>query len=93
MEKIIVTSPKDIETIVESVLIKYLPNLSESNQTRFNLEQAAEYTGLPVPSFRLHQHRIGGVKIGKRWSFSKAELDTFLESNRRKTLQEIKEAV
>lgn len=91
MEQIIVSSKQEIEKIVESVIVKYLPN--NTVNTRFNLEQAAEYTGLPVPTFRLHQHRIGGVKIGKRWSFSKAELDTFLESNRRKTLQEIKEAV
>lgn len=92
MEQIIVTTKQDIEKIVESVVVKYLPNFTDS-KTRFNLEQAAEYTGLAVPTFRLHQNKIGGVKIGKRWSFSKSELDSFLESNRRKTLQEIKEAV
>ena len=60
---------------------------------RFNIEDAASYVGLPVPSFRIHQHKIGGIKIGKRWMFTKAELDRFLEANRRKTQQEIREAI
>ncbi len=53
---------------------------------KFSLPEAAEYVGLPVPSFRIHQHKIGGVKIGKKWKFAKDELDRFIEANRRSAI-------
>ena len=63
------------------------------NRNRFYLSEAAQYAGLPVPTFRIHQHKIGGTKIGKRWIFSKKELDNFMAQNRRKTLAEIREEI
>lgn len=65
----------------------------DPKHTRLYLEEAAEYCRMPVPTFRIHRARIGGAKIGKRWTFSLNELDRFIESNRRKTLREIRASV
>jgi len=85
----------ELEVLIESSVRRALNNsvTEPGNKNRFYLSEAANYTGLPVPTFRLHQKNIGGTKIGKRWIFSKNELDKFIELNRRKTLAEIREAI
>jgi hypothetical protein len=34
------------------------------------------------PTIRLHRSKIGGTKIGKRWTFTQEELDRFLEKHK-----------
>jgi excisionase family DNA binding protein len=94
MSKIIVTSEDDFKAIVKNILFEFLPQFTETmnhEKEKFLLEEAADYLKMPVPSFRLHQHKIGGIKIGKRWMFTRSDLDRFMEKNRHKTLDEIRE--
>ena len=98
MEQVLFSLPLErLEPIfknwVKSAMQEIDSEPAPGNKNRFYLSEAAKYTGLPVPTFRLHQNRIGGTKIGKRWIFSKNELDKFIEQNRRKTLAEIREAI
>lgn len=68
------------------------PDLDSPNK-KYYLEEAARYLGLAAPTFRVHQNKIGGVKIGRRWIFTKAELDRYKEKHRRKTAEEIRESI
>ena len=93
--EVVVISIEDLREIIRNEF----KDLTPANpaiihpSTKYNVEEAAAYLNMPVPSFRSHQHRIGGSKIGKRWVFTKLQLDNFIELNRRKTPQEIREAV
>lgn len=78
---------------ISKALDQKLGNVSLQNGEKLTLVEAAAYVCLPVPSFRVHQHKIGGVKIGRNWMFTKSELDRFIESNRRKTTKEIRESL
>lgn len=92
MEVAILTKD-EIRSIIRQEFIDLMPKNPEVQQKRFTLAEAAEYLQLPIPSFRLHQSRIGGVKIGRNWFFTKAELDRYVERNRRVTMAEIRESM
>jgi hypothetical protein len=49
---------------------------------RYFLNEASSYLRLAIPTIRLHCSKIGGAKIGKRWTFTQEELDRFLEKHR-----------
>ena len=51
----------------------------QKKNKRFFLEEASTYLRMAVPTLRLHRSKIGGTKIGKRWTFTQEELDRFLE--------------
>ena len=54
---------------------------------RYFLEEAADYLHMAVPTLRLHRSKVGGTKIGKRWTFTQDELDRFLERHRSKSIE------
>lgn len=53
---------------------------------RYFLEEAADYLHMAVPTLRLHRSKVGGTKIGKRWTFTQEELDRFIERHRSKSI-------
>lgn len=53
---------------------------------RYFLEEAADYLHMAVPTLRLHRSKVGGIKIGKRWTFTQEELDRFIERHRSKSI-------
>ena len=53
----------------------------QKRNKRFFLEEAAEYLHMAVPTLRLHRSKVGGSKIGKRWTFTQEELDRFIEKH------------
>ena len=91
MQKVEVTvlTKDELRSIIREEFIDLVSKSDVTPQKRFNVKEAAEYIGMPVPSFRQHQHKFGGIKIGKQWSFTKKELDQGLEKLRRKTIAEI----
>ena len=54
----------------------------QKRKKRFFLEEAADYLHMAVPTLRLHRSKVGGSKIGKRWTFTQEELDRFIEKHR-----------
>lgn len=63
--------------IKKSVLLE-----EQKKNTRYYLEEAAEYLHMAVPTLRFHRSKVGGTKIGKRWTFTKEELDRFIDRHR-----------
>lgn len=53
---------------------------------RYFLEEAADYLHMAVPTLRLHRSKVGGTKIGKRWTFTQEELDRFIEKHRSRVI-------
>lgn len=90
MEGMIILSSEEVRQMIRTELENVLPKMEAPDQgKRFYLDEAAEYLGLPVESFRLHIRKVGGTKIGKRWTFTKKELDRYIESKRQKPSSEI----
>ena len=58
----------------------------QKRNKRFFLEEAAAYLQMAVPTLRLHRFRVGGTKIGKRWTFTQEELDRFIEKHRSRVI-------
>ena len=54
----------------------------QKRNKRYFLEEAAEYLHMAVPTLRLHRSKVGGIKLGKRWTFTQEELDRFIEKHR-----------
>lgn len=63
----------------------------QSDDKKYTLLEAANYLRLFPSTFRVHQHKIGGVKIGRNWMFTQSELDRFIARNHRENLYEIRE--
>lgn len=53
---------------------------------RYFLEEAADYLHMAVPTLCLHRLKVGGTKIGKRWTFTQEELDRFIEKHRSRVI-------
>jgi hypothetical protein len=51
----------------------------QKKNKRFYLDEASAYLRMAFPTIRLHRSKIGGTKIGKRWTFTQEELDRFIE--------------
>lgn len=58
----------------------------QKKNRRFFLEEASTYLRMAVPTLRLHRSKIGGTKIGKRWTFTQEELDRFLEKHKTRVI-------
>jgi len=59
---------------------------------RYTLSEAAVYLGLAEATiYAKAGKQIPGNKICKRWSFTQDDLDSFIESGRRKTYKELEE--
>ena len=58
----------------------------QKKNKRFFLEEAAAYLHMAVPTLRLHRSKVGGSKIGKRWTFTQEELDRFIEKHRSRVI-------
>jgi hypothetical protein len=58
----------------------------QKKNKRFYLDEASAYLRMAVPTIRLHRSKIGGTKIGKRWTFTQEELDRFIEKHRHRAL-------
>lgn len=85
MEGMIIISTDDLRKLIREEIESLTKKIEAPDQgKRFYVEEAAEYLGLPVESFRQHIHKIRGTKIGKRWTFTKGELDRYIESKSHK---------
>ncbi len=73
---------------------KQFPPLPEISKL-FTLPEAAEFCRMPVPTFRAHlsKRNVSGSKPGKKWIFTKQDLDKFLLSFHFETKDEIEEGV
>lgn len=90
MEGMVIISKSELREMIRSEFENVLPKIEMPDQgKRFYIEEAAEYLGLPVESFRQHIRKIGGVKIGKRWTFTKGELDRYIESKSHKPASQL----
>lgn len=83
--KIILITEEELRGIVRDELTQLKDSQEFHPNKKFNTKEAAEYLSIPVPTFRQHQHRIGGAKIGKHWFFTQSELDSYFQLNRRIT--------
>ena len=87
--KMIVISVEELKEILHDEVLS-LTKVQSKPQQKYNTKQAAKYLGIPVPTFRQHQYKIGGSKIGKHWFFTQKELDVYYDSNRRLSQEEIR---
>lgn len=81
-EFVLVTKDELKKLIRDEISGLKMPKESQQKK-RYLLEEAAEYLSMPINTLRFHRDKIGGSKLGKRWTFSQEELDLFVESNRR----------
>lgn len=88
-----ILTEEDVRAIVREEQSRLIGQNFHAVNNKLNLKEAAKYLNLPVPTFRMHQHKIGGVKIGRGWMFTKEELDRYEQKHRRKTEEEIRETV
>jgi excisionase family DNA binding protein len=90
MEGMVIMSSEEVRKLIRDELVNVLPKIeAPDNRKRFYINEAAEYLGLPVESFRQHIRKVGGAKIGKRWTFTKDELDRYIERKSHKPVSEI----
>jgi hypothetical protein len=87
MEGMIIMSAAEIRKIIRAEIEEAMQENKESREVnqpnkRYLLEDAAYYLQMAVPTLRMHREKIGGTKIGKRWSFTQQELDKFIEKQR-----------
>ena len=61
-------------------------NEEARKKKRYFLEEAADYLHMAIPTLRLHRPKVGGTKIGKRWTFTQEELDRFLEKHKTRVI-------
>jgi len=82
MNELIVVSKEELRKLIREEVSDISAIKTKSLKTRYLMEEAAEYLSMPVSSLRRHRHRIGGSKMGKRWTFTQRELDRFVEVNK-----------
>ena len=61
-------------------------------QKLLTIDEAADLLRMKVTTFRVHRPAVGGIKLGKRWLFTEAELLAYVEKNRSKPISELKSA-
>lgn len=88
MSELVIISVEELKKIVHNEVL-FLTKAQSKPQQKYNTKQAANYLGIPLPTFRQHQYKIGGSKIGKHWFFTQEELDAYYDSNRRLSREEI----
>lgn len=82
MNEFVLTTKEELRQIIREELLEITQGFS-GGRKRFLFEEAALYLNMPVTTLRIHRHKIGGAKMGKRWTFTQEELDKFIESNQR----------
>lgn len=82
MNELILITKDELRQIIREEVSELSQGIS-GGRKRLLFEEAAEYLNMPVPTLRIHRHKIGGAKMGKRWTFTQEELDRFIESNQR----------
>lgn len=89
MEKIIVTSPEELEALIESSVKRVLKAQSVNNTTNnpehFTVKQAAAFLDLAEQTIYglTSRNEIPHYKRGKKLYFLKAELEKWMLENRR----------
>ena len=83
MNEVLLVTKSELKAIIREQVIEILPDFMQEPEKKYNLEEAANYLKMAIPTFRLHQHKIGGAKMGRRWIFTKTELDAFVQRNRK----------
>lgn len=89
MTELVIISVEELKSIVRREML-CLSDAQSKPLKKYNTKKAAEYLGIAVPTFRQHQSKIGGSKIGKHWFFTQKELDDYYDSNRRLSQGEIR---
>jgi len=72
---------------------EFAPRCPSLDEIYLTLPEAARYCRMATPTFRLYLKRkeIAGIKLGKAWLFTKADLDAFLARYRVRSNAEITE--
>jgi excisionase family DNA binding protein len=84
MNELVLISKDELKQLIRDEVSEFSQPVEPVVKKRFLLEEAAEYLAMPISTLRLHRTRIGGAKLGRRWTFTKDELDRFVEINRRR---------
>lgn len=93
MEKIIVTSPEELEALIESSVKRVLKaqsaNTSSTSPEHFTVKQAAAFLDLAEQTIYglTSRNEIPHYKRGKKLYFLKAELEKWMLENRRSVKQ------
>lgn len=97
MEKIIVTTPSELEALIEKTVNRVISEQPEREQERglqiLSIHQAAEYVNLSPQTLYgfTSKRKIPFIKKGKKLYFKKDDLDKWLERGRQKSKDEIQD--
>ena len=95
MEKIIVTTPSELESLIHTSVSKALKSQSiektEPKEIFFSVEQAADYLQLAEQTLYgfTSKRKIPFIKKGKKLYFKESELKKWLETGNKKSKVEI----
>ena len=82
MNELILVSKEELRKLIREEVSEISLIKEKPLKNRYLMEEAAAYLSMPVSTLRRHRHRIGGSKMGKRWTFTQRELDQFIELNK-----------
>lgn len=97
MEKIIVTTPSELEALIQTTVRKAINEQSEGKEEKgskiLSITEAARFLNLSPQTLYgfTSRQKIPFIKKGKRLYFKLADLEKWLESGRRKSIDEIKD--
>lgn len=92
MEGIVIIPSNKLRRIIRDEIEAAMQNKKtasmdeQKKNKRFFLDEASAYLRVAIPTIRLHRSKIGGTKIGKRWTFTQEELDRFLEKHKTRVI-------
>lgn len=84
MSKVIITSPEELSSLIQSSFEKavrsYLPKLQSTEDQLLNIEEAADYLNLAKQTLYgfTSKNKIPHIKRAKRLLFKKSDLDQWL---------------
>ena len=99
MDKLIVTTPGELEQLihnsVKKALSKQTPDNSVSANLLFTIEQASEFLNLAKQTLYTFtsKRQIPFIKRGKKLYFKKVDLEGWLNEGKKATVKEIKEGL
>lgn len=98
MSNVILTTPLELETLIQQTLRKVLKehsgNNPEKEQEQFlSIEKAADFLGLAVQTLYGYtsKGKIPFIKKGKSVRFLKSDLEKWLKEGRKLTIEEMKD--
>jgi len=97
MEKIIVTTPTELEALIQKFVSKAIKEQPEREQDRgsqtLSISEAANYVNLSPQTLYgfTSKRKIPFIKKGKKLYFKKDDLDKWLETGRKKSKDEIQD--